>query len=233
MGYRSLLEILLTYEQCGQEIPHCERCVKSGKICPGYRAEDELVFRDMNKAAEKRVQLRVQESKAKRGLSIEFPRGTSSAIATRPRPEGYDFSVSPDVTVSSSSSDDRNFDRLIGPIPLPMSPDWSLQAPCLFFADYVFVSKTAGTPNGYLEFLPSLCCEESQSVCLMEALDAVSFAHLTNQSSLAWLNRRARRSYGKALISLNTALQDKNEVTKDSTLAAVYLMGMYEVGFRL
>lgn len=186
----------------------------------------------MNKTAENRVQLRVEGSKAKRGQLVEPSQGASSASASRFESDGIDFSASPDIATSSSSSnEDQTFDSLIESVPLPMSPDWSSQAPCLFFADYVFVSKMPGTPSGYLEFLPNLCAG-SQSVCLMQALDAVSFANLTNQSNLAWLNRRARRSYGKALVSINAALRDAQEVTRDSTLAAVFLMGMFEVSFQ-
>lgn len=195
--------------------------MRSGRICPGYRPEDELVFRDMSKTAEQRVERRVEGSKAKRDTSIETYTGTIHASAPGSEPE--------DCSLVVSSIDDQTLERLEVSVPLPMSPDWSFQASCLFVADYVFVSEAQGTPDGFLEFLPKLCGEEPQSACLMEALDAVSFANLTNQSSLSWSNLRACKSYGKALKSLNAALQDTQEAAKDSTLTSVFLLAMYEV----
>lgn len=213
-------------------MPHCRRCLNAGRICTGYRAEDELVFRDMSETAKDKVQSRVKDRKAKRSLKNNDSLASGSAGTPDLDSEDLDFSNPAALCpFDHHSVEICTAKNLLGSVPLPLSPDWASQAPAIFFADYVYCSPQPRYPGGYLEFLPSLCIEESQSSCLMEALDAVSFANLTSQSSLNWLIRRARCSYGKALVSLHAALQDPQEVIKDSTLASVLLMGLYEVGF--
>lgn len=186
----------------------------------------------MNQATEEKVQTRVQGNLSRRvseseisflNAAIEMPNlpvegvgSSSSAALVRPNPAFLGAGLSHD---------------LLGSVPLPLSPDWPTEAPNLFFSEYIFSSDGPEMPGGHLEFLPELCREESQSQCLMEAIDAVSFANVATQSSLTWLTLRARKSYGKALISLNATLQNTEEAQKDSTLATVVLMSMYEVSF--
>ncbi len=176
--------------QCDQNLPQCQRCTNAGRRCPGYRGEADLIFRDMNQATEEKVQTRVQESLSRRVSEGEIRSLTPTVGTLGAGPSA------PMTTMNLSSAfpgGGQSFDPL-GSVPLPLSPDWQTEVRSLFFSEFTFRSDVAGMSGGHLEFLPDLCREELSSQCLMEALDAVSFAYVASRSSLSWLILRARQS---------------------------------------
>lgn len=58
---------------------------------------------------------------------------------------------------------------------------------------------------------------------------AVGSAFLTSKISTAEARSNRRTAYGRALTATNSALQDPILQTDDHTLAAVWLLGIYEV----
>ncbi|KAF2087193.1 hypothetical protein K490DRAFT_57251 [Saccharata proteae CBS 121410] len=44
--------------KCDEERPHCRRCTKTGRPCPGYRDQASLIFRNQNGYAEEKVKAR-------------------------------------------------------------------------------------------------------------------------------------------------------------------------------
>jgi hypothetical protein len=138
----------------------CQRCLRAGRICPGYRARLGLVFRGMNRAAKMRADSRS---------------GTRAAGPMTFVPSG------------SESLDSASWDMLqnvmqtarkpLGAVPLPLSWNWQDQAIARFFADYILPSDVF-TEN--LPFLPRLCGSPDSCHHLKEALHAVAFASQGN-----------------------------------------------------
>lgn len=69
------------------------------------------------------------------------------------------------------------------------------------------------------------------NVCepLKEALDTVAWLNLSNQVSMEWLALEAQGAYVKAVGLVAGLLQDEKQARKDTTLAANYLFGLFEV----
>ncbi|KAF2755787.1 hypothetical protein EJ05DRAFT_115053 [Pseudovirgaria hyperparasitica] len=82
----------------------------------------------------------------------------------------------------------------------------------------------------FLDFLDSLTRQGLyQTPLYLKALDSVAFASLAKQIKDENLLYKARVAHGATLRFLNEALQDPVQATKDSTLASVILLSLYEV----
>lgn len=81
----------------------------------------------------------------------------------------------------------------------------------------------------FLDFLPDLYRETSEVSCLNLATDALAKAYITNMSESSPKRAEHLQTYGRALRATNIALQDPLERVKDSTIIAVWLLGVHEV----
>jgi hypothetical protein len=108
------------------------------------------------------------------------------------------------------------------------------QAPCFFLSNYVLTpTSDADTPRGYFDFLGPLMRGEGPDTQLTLAFSAVSMASLANRPSSkhsADLKHIAITQYTRALKATNLALQNPTLQKTDQTLAAVLMLGFYEVG---
>ena len=112
-------------------------------------------------------------------------------------------------------------------IPKPFSvTHWREGAVTRFFTDYVLGSDAV--PNTTI-FLPGLYSSSEAGACLKDAIHAAAFMNQANQLGLEWIAIEANVAYGHALASLMRALQDPVEALKDTTLAAPFVLGLYEV----
>ena len=108
-----------------------------------------------------------------------------------------------------------------------MSTNWKDIAVPRFFADYVIKSRVMF--RGDLSFLPGLCASSELHAPLREALDAVAWLSLSNQLGIEWLTFEACRSYFHAVEMMAKLLEDPDRARDDTTLAANYLFGLFEV----
>jgi hypothetical protein len=108
------------------------------------------------------------------------------------------------------------------------------QAPCFFLTNYVISPVSdVETPRGYFDFLGPLLRGEGPDSQLTLAFSAVSMASLANRPSSrhrADLKHNAVAQYTRALKATNLALQNPAMQKTDATLAAVLMLGFYEVG---
>lgn len=109
------------------------------------------------------------------------------------------------------------------------------QAPCFFLSNYVLAPiPNDTTPRGYFDFLGPLMKGEGPESQLTLAFSAVSMASLANRPSSkhrADLRQLAIAQYTKALKATNLALQNPVTQKTDQTLAAVLMLGFYEVSY--
>ena len=111
----------------------------------------------------------------------------------------------------------------------PMPTDWRAQAVSFFFNDYVIMSSDSTVGFGFLQCLPTIWSKNPEAAAYQEAVSAVALASFANRSSLDYLVIQARQRYGKALQLSNATLRKSGEVGKDSTLATILCLGIYEL----
>ncbi|KAI1486068.1 hypothetical protein F5X96DRAFT_273799 [Biscogniauxia mediterranea] len=102
------------------------------------------------------------------------------------------------------------------------------QANCYFISNFILVPRGRRT-HGFLDFVLPLLKQEGAQAHLRHAFDACSMAFLNNRGgSGGRLTEKALSAYTLALTGTNNALRDLEEQRKDSTLAAVLLLGLFE-----
>ncbi|KAI1145917.1 hypothetical protein F4825DRAFT_224813 [Nemania diffusa] len=92
------------------------------------------------------------------------------------------------------------------------------------FVNYI----TGGSRCGHMSYLVPLI-EDSRNMTANAALDAVALAGLSNVRLSTQTMLRAQREYITVLSQINRALKDPILCKTDDTLAAVVLLGIYEV----
>ncbi|KAF3391370.1 hypothetical protein F1880_007677 [Penicillium rolfsii] len=94
---------------------------------------------------------------------------------------------------------------------------------------YLFCNYMSGGPRAdHMSYLVPLI-EDSQNLAVNSALNAVGLAALSNIRMSPQMMLKARREYTAALSHTNQALQDPIKSKQDDILAAVVLLGMFEV----
>jgi hypothetical protein len=123
---------------------------------------------------------------------------------------------------------------LIASPSIPQSPleDWhSYSVPVIL---HHFSAPTDGPRfYGFLDFLPDLYRETSEVSCLILTTDALAKAYMMNLSDSFPKTAEYVQTYGRALRATNAALADPLERVKDSTIIAVWLLGVHVVCFDL
>lgn len=114
-----------------------------------------------------------------------------------------------------------------------LSPPAMDRATNFFIHQYVLTlqgSSGSAPLRGNHEYLPGLLRkEDSASGVLSTIVTAAGLAAMSNAGSvLAWRSE-AFQLYGKAIRQLQNALRDPIQMKSDQTLAAVMLMGTFEV----
>ena len=105
------------------------------------------------------------------------------------------------------------------------------QASCHFLSNYVLVPRDGGGTRGYMEFIVPLMNLKSGNAHLRQAFTACAMASLGNRANAygSKLSSDALIEYTKALQSTHAALKDPVQSLSDSTLAAVLMLGLFEV----
>ena len=78
-------------------------------------------------------------------------------------------------------------------------------------------------------WLGQMAQRSKRSPALVWAIRAISIAQLGKQANDEALTQTSRRVYGKALMKLNEALQDREEGLSSDTLSATVLLSIYEI----
>jgi hypothetical protein len=142
---------------------------------------------------------------------------------------------------SSSGSADYNQDEpsttfppveVVGQDTSPLSVAFSLtqdledRAIGIFVYNYVY--DPTGPSSGHLDQVTDLHRSLGLEDCLLTAMKAVGLASYAHKACAPSLLLNARYQYTKAIRLTNAALQSSDDVTKDSTLMAVQILGVFE-----
>jgi hypothetical protein len=107
------------------------------------------------------------------------------------------------------------------------------RATSFFISQYVFGRIPPGSSSppsrGHYEYIPSLLQGEKEDSVLATTVAAAGLAGLANvANSNAW-RVDAYKLHGLALTRLKDAVEVEGKATEDKTLAAIVLMGTFEV----
>lgn len=149
---------------------------------------------------------------------------------------GSSSATSPTSTLASLSPIMKDFirspttDGSSGAISPLLSIPTEQLASCHFFSNFILVPRQGGT-RGFMDYLLPLMKSESSNSHLQHAFNACSLAHLGNRvkSNSEDIPNKALSEYTQALSATHHALQDPELSKTDGTLAAVLLLGLYEV----
>lgn len=83
--------------------------------------------------------------------------------------------------------------------------------------------------NGLSFWLQDVMRDATPDSAVVLTCQAIGSAFLTSKVGTADARSKRRAAYGQALTATNAALQDPALQTEDHTLAAVWLLGIYEV----
>lgn len=197
--------------KCDETKPTCNQCAKTRRTCPGYKDDFDLVFRNETKATERKVQ------------KAAGRKGSVSTISTSRTSIVLSHKSSVD---SLSSSSDGSYSSISKLLSIPAEQ----LASCHFFSNFILVPRQ-GCTRGYMDYLLPLVRDEPSNGHLQHAFNACSLAHLGNRvkSDGVDIPNKALSEYTKALTATHKALMDPVKSKTDGTLAAVLLLGLYEV----
>ncbi|PFH63046.1 hypothetical protein XA68_10087 [Ophiocordyceps unilateralis] len=191
--------------KCDETKPTCNQCAKSRRVCPGYKDEFDLVFRNETQATKRRAR-----------------KANSKALALK---HGRDADVADSPSTSSLSPASSAGRTSIQAAPRVALED---QAACHFMSNFVLVPHQGGV-RGFMEFLVPLMKVDRIPLHFRHAFDACALASLNNRVGTGNdLDKDALASYTQALAATFAALRDPDVAKQDATLASVLLLGLFE-----
>lgn len=101
-----------------------------------------------------------------------------------------------------------------------------------FMRQYIFPGQQtspSSTCRGHHEYLPALLGQGDTTGPLKTIVAAAGLAALSNAGNASTWTNESFRLYNKAIRQLKSALQDPAQACLDETLAAIMLMGTFEV----
>ncbi|RDW79576.1 hypothetical protein BP6252_04214 [Coleophoma cylindrospora] len=223
--------------KCDEGKPSCMRCQKSKRVCPGYRDSFELNLRDETKSTKRKASksLSIHETGLKDAMEqLSTSPGEAMVVFADPGTgspawASYIGDTSPDhlsYTYNTISGYSYN-QHMPMSSPRELSTPVDQQAFSYFLSNFVLIPEQS-LSRGFFDFLLPLLKAEQPGSPLSTAFSAVAMAAFGVRPNSRCLLPHADAFYVKALKQINTVLQHPKLALKDSTLAAVLLLGFYE-----
>ncbi|KAJ3530021.1 hypothetical protein NM208_g9507 [Fusarium decemcellulare] len=212
--------------KCDLGRPSCQRCIKYGAECPGYRDEHELVFRNANPTTIKKRKKKAQQSTREESVvSFSGSSSSSSSSGDAATPTTVIYESSP---IPSSSTDLVRIANTETTLVLPQSLNehWTSHSVPILLNVY-----------STLEFLHDTYKKNEPNGPLLWAAHLFSRTYVTNlryptaidNGSVAETERELGTYLGKTLSSVGEALKSPNGALRDDVLATVWILANYEL----
>ncbi|KAK2589764.1 hypothetical protein QQS21_012554 [Conoideocrella luteorostrata] len=215
--------------KCDLARPGCQRCVKYGVDCPGYREQHELVFRNANPSSVKRRKKKVAAKEVDRDGGMTLSDGNTSRSST---PISHTSNPAGATFVFDSKSDpwpvsEQTMSSSVTTFPRPMAEHWTNHSVPILLNVY-----------STLSFLGNIYRMHSRNGPLIWAAHLFSRTYVTNirypisvhKESALETQRELGTYLGKTLSAVNGALKEPDGPFRDDVLATVWILASYEVG---
>lgn len=194
--------------RCDKLPAGCTQCTNAKRLCPGYRALGDVLFRDVTTNVIRKA--KAAEGRAKQAASRTAP-PTPSAIDD-------DGDASQEgMELVAQSSPLQSFSLV---------PTVDERATGFFVSNYVYGLK--GHTRGQLDYLTDVFRAESLDEGLISSMKAVGLAGFAHTTRSPYLMKNARYQYIKAIQHTNTALKSPATTKKDATLLTIIILGIFE-----
>lgn len=209
--------------RCDQVPNGCTNCLRSKKACPGYRNQIDLMFRDESKHVIRKAQAK-SEAAYEANQQLRSPDSQSMTLSFLVDSKSAKPSFSPDFESTSYDAGllstntfapvRRGEALFLPPIACSYSflPSFDEVGETFFFNHYVLDNGSIMDSSGPL----------------LASMKAVGIAGTSTQAQDPSLMAEARKQYSTAIKQVNAALQSPRDVKKDSTLLAIYILGIFE-----
>ncbi|KAF2678572.1 hypothetical protein K458DRAFT_137136 [Lentithecium fluviatile CBS 122367] len=190
--------------RCDQAIPSCGQCIRTKRLCPGYRNTTDLVIFDQT--------LQIARKNKTRGRASTSP---SSAFTSSPSP-----STDPEVVAQRCDA------RVVQP------DGFMYQCILEDLAINHFMNNHVGYDSNSSQFgyLPEYYSHGGFNYTeLQQSLKAVGLAGYARLTGRADLLYPATKSYVAAVRSVNNAMSGPNLADREATLMSVMLLSVFEV----
>ncbi|KAL7937850.1 hypothetical protein V8C35DRAFT_134583 [Trichoderma chlorosporum] len=196
--------------KCDYAVPSCTPCMRAEVICAGYRDLMDLNFKDQSKEIIRNCQPTVRKRRLASKRTVQSQTSIPKSV---PR--------DPDHSEASCS----NKTALATP-----APRADIGYPMQEIArSYLYVNYMIGGPRcSYMSYLLPLM-KNSQNSAVNAAVNAVALAALSNIRLSPKTMLKAQQEYTTALSKTNLALKDPDMCMTDDILAAVVMLGIFEV----
>lgn len=202
--------------------PQCLRCEKSKTECPGFRNLADVLFRDESERIIRKAHALVERTKSsiiQDDVTKDAPISSSSVHSGFSTLQSYDI---------AHRSEPAFFDFLP-----PTSISYGISQPANDLgAHFFFANYTCDDPPlsvAYCSWLTKTYLEESPNHALRTAIEATGMAGISNRFYAPDMAAKSKVQYGRALAATKQALYNPVKSIEDSTLAAVILLGFFEV----
>lgn len=209
---------LPTYVQCDLARPACQRCIRYGAQCPGYRDQQDLVFRHANPSTIKKRKKRAEKVKDAFPSPASTAGVSASSASNRSTPSLSDTELASRTAISYS---DPHL-----PLNKPVSEHWTEHSVPIVLNVY-----------STLQFLGEMYRNCPPDGPLVWAAHLFARTYVTNiryptsitNESRAETQRELGTYLGKTLNAVSSALQSREGALRDDTLATVWVLSNYEV----
>ncbi|KAL6906723.1 hypothetical protein GGI43DRAFT_238457 [Trichoderma evansii] len=206
--------------KCDLARPACQRCIKYGAECPGYRDQQELVFRNADPAAVRKRKKRTPHSP---GVTESSSSASDSGYPTPDLSSNGDFmfTSSTDVVLANGSNCNA-----VAPLTRPVFQHWTSHSVPILLNVYSSLDFIQDIYSGYHKDGP-----------LVWAAHLFSRTYVTNLRYPTAITRDAHTEtqrelgayLGKTLNSVNAALNTPEGAFRDDVLATIWLLSNYEL----
>ena len=209
--------------RCDQTRPTCSQCAKANRVCPGYRDELSLMFRDESQMVVQKAKSGSSRSKPRTSRQTSRTSSPNSVPHAETEPlvleETFDFNVDPQ----------QELIQQITRGPLVTRPSFSpteLEAVCFFTRYNTWPGAFWGVST-----MPNLFVSDGtpSQQAMKASIISVGTAMLSRVTKSEPLKLLAERQYGSALNLTNSALSNEVDAKENSTLATVIILALFEV----
>ncbi|KAE8346102.1 hypothetical protein BDV24DRAFT_158899 [Aspergillus arachidicola] len=189
--------------KCDFGRPGCLRCKKFGHDCPGYRELNKLGFklRILTPESYPRQKRQDCDRQATQKSEQQLHQYFQNAVTRQPQ---LAFVYAP-------------------------TEHWEAHAKPVLLGQFTIVTLQGARVYGSLDFLPQLLERAGTESTLHKVCDAIASAYFANRSRSNNIEFGHRKLYVRALQSLSNDVSDVEKQSQDTTLAAVWLLCLYEL----
>jgi hypothetical protein len=143
--------------------------------------------------------------------------------------EGSSPSAASQTSSGRESGSPSDNIHLLIPQAMSLGPSLADLAHQRFLFDFVVPADPSKTMDGFQTFIPGFFNVAAPASCFAAAISAVSLANYGGRCKSVEAKELAVEKYGKALALLGQSLTKSTEGCSPETLAAICLLGSYEV----